>query len=142
MVHLTFTVPSQTGGLNAGILYFHKFMFVFVRLKVCCHNYAVGVRIAGHGKAQGRTAGGRPQRRRPPGKLPACIGYGFHGGAGAALFHFLAGGTADAGRRCGHNSTGTLAPRTAIGSEEINPSGTPSGSGMAAVLSGRRSCVT
>ena len=40
------------------------------------------------------------------------------------------------------NSTGTLAPRTAIGSEEINPSGTPSGSGMAAVLSGRRSCVT
>ena len=92
----------QTGGLNAGILYFYKFMFVFVRLKVCCHNHAVGVRIAGHGKAQGRTAGGRPQRCRPPGKLPACIGYGFHGGAGAALFHFLAGGTADAAAGCGH----------------------------------------
>ena len=39
------------------------------------------------------------------------------------------------------NSTGTLAPRTAIGSEEISPSGTPSGSGMVPSGCGRRSSV-
>ena len=39
------------------------------------------------------------------------------------------------------NSTGTLAPRTAIGSDEINPSGTPSGSGIEPNGCGRRSSV-
>ena len=40
------------------------------------------------------------------------------------------------------NSTGTFAPRTAIGSEEISPSGTPAGSGIVPSGCGRRSSVS
>ena len=142
MVHLTFTVPysKQVGSMRVS--------FTSTNSCSCSSGSKCAVTITplasallGTVKLREELLEAAPSDAVHPANVPACTRVRLSRWSRCRPFHFLAGGTADAAPDVATNSTGTLAPRTAIGSEEINPSGTPSGSGMAAVLSGRRSCV-